>query len=180
VSRSSAEDEYRAIANTVSKCSWLRHLLVDLLCKVPMATVAFCDNISSIYMSRNPVHHRRTKHIELDIHFVREKVTIGELHATHVPSARQLADVFTKGLPSALFFDFRDSLSVTSADVQTVSDEPSLQRLEVARVFSDRMPSAIRTLVAPMPPVDALHRGLARLPERSPRRSDPHCALAAL
>jgi hypothetical protein len=119
VSRSSAEAEYRAIANAVSECSWLRHLLSELLCKVPSATVAFCDNISSVYMSKNPVHHRRTKHIELDIHFVREKVAIGELRVTHVPSARQLADVFTKGLPSALFFDFRDSLSVTTADVDT-------------------------------------------------------------
>lgn len=119
VSRSSAEAEYRAIANAVSECSWLRHLLSELLCKVPSATVAFCDNISSVYMSKNPVHHRRTKHIELDIHFVREKVAIGELRVTHVPSARQLADVFTKGLPSALFFDFRDSLSVTTGDVDT-------------------------------------------------------------
>jgi hypothetical protein len=119
VSRSSAEAEYRAIANAVSKCSWLRHLLGGLLCKVPLATVVFCDNISSVYMSRNPVHHRRTKHIELDIHFVREKVAIGELQVMHVPSARQLADVFTKGLPSALFFDFRDSLSITTGDVET-------------------------------------------------------------
>ena len=68
-------------------------------------------------MSKNPVHHRRTKHIELDIHFVREKVANGELCVTHVPSAWQLTVVFTKGLPSALFFDFRDSLSVTTADV---------------------------------------------------------------
>jgi hypothetical protein len=119
VSRSSAEAEYRAIANAVSECSWLRHLLGELLCTVPSATVAFCDNISSVYMSKNPVHHRRTKHIELDIHFVREKVAIGELRVTHVPSARQLADVFTKGLPSALFNDFRDSLSVRTAAVET-------------------------------------------------------------
>ena len=119
VSRSSAEAEYRAIANAVSECSWLRQLLGELLYTVPSATVAFCDNISSVYMSRNPVHHRRTKHIELDIHFVREKVAIGELRVTHVPSARQLADIFTKGLPSALFFDFRNSLSITNGDVQT-------------------------------------------------------------
>jgi hypothetical protein len=129
VSRSSAEAEYRAIANAVSECSWLRQLLGELLCKVPTATVAFCDNISSVYMSRNPVHHRRTKHIELDIHFVREKVALGELRVTHVPSARQLADVFTKGLPSALFFDFRDSLSVTNGDVQT---EGGCQRIHVS------------------------------------------------
>jgi hypothetical protein len=119
VSRSSAEAEYRAIANAVSESSWLRQLLGELRCPVNIATIAFCDNISSVYMSRNPVHHRRTKHIELDIHFVREKVAIGELRVTHVPSARQLADVFTKGLPSALFFDFRHSLSVTNGDVKT-------------------------------------------------------------
>jgi hypothetical protein len=119
VSRSSAEAEYHAIANAISECSWLRHLLGELACQVPSATVAFCDNISSVYMSQNPVHHRRTKHIELDIYFVREKVAIGELRVTHVPSAQQLADVFTKGLPSALFLDFKDSLSVVAADVET-------------------------------------------------------------
>ena len=70
-------------------------------------------------MSRNLVHHRRTKHNELDIHFVREKVAVGEVRVTHVPSARQIADVFTKGLSSALFLDFRDSLSVTAGDVET-------------------------------------------------------------
>ena len=58
VLRSSAEAEYRAIANAVSECSWLCHLLGELLVKVPSATLAFCDNISSVYMSRNPVHHR--------------------------------------------------------------------------------------------------------------------------
>jgi len=119
VSRSSAEAEYRAIADAVSECSWLRHLPGELLCKVPSVIVAFCDNISSVYMSRNPVHHQRTKHIELDIHFIREKVAIGELRVTHVPSVRQLTDVFIKGLPSALFFEFRDGVSVTAPDVET-------------------------------------------------------------
>jgi hypothetical protein len=140
VSRSSAEAEYRAIANAVSECSWLRRLLGELLCKVPSATVAFCDNISSVYMSRNPVHHRRTKHIELDIHFVREKVVIGELRVTHIPSARQLADVFTKGLPSTLFLDFRDSLSVTADDVATAGgvSRSSPTDSSCIRVFSAR------------------------------------------
>ena len=139
VSRSSAEAEYRTIANVVSECSWLRQLLGELLYKVPSATVAFCDNISSVYMSQNPVHHRRTKHIELDIHFVREKVAIGELRVTHVPSARQLADVFTKGLPSALFLDFRDSLFITNGDVETEGGVSGLVQptARVHRVFSD-------------------------------------------
>ncbi|KAK1609948.1 hypothetical protein QYE76_033621 [Lolium multiflorum] len=71
VSRSSAEAEYRAVANAVAECTWLRQLLSELSCPVDKATVVFCDNVSAVYLSANPVHHRRTKHIELDIHFVR-------------------------------------------------------------------------------------------------------------
>jgi hypothetical protein len=48
--------------------------------------VAFCGNVSAVYMSSNPVHHRWTKHIEIDIQFVREHVTVGEQHVVHVPS----------------------------------------------------------------------------------------------
>ena len=63
-------------------------------------------------MARNPIHHRRTKHIELYVHFVREKVALGELRVLQIPSARQFVDIFTKGLPSSLFNDFRDSLCI--------------------------------------------------------------------
>jgi hypothetical protein len=90
VSRSSAEAEYRGLANAVAKCSWLHHLLDELHHGVQQATIVFCDNISSVYMSKNPVHHRRAKHIDLDIHFVREKVAAGELRVLHVPSDKQL------------------------------------------------------------------------------------------
>ena len=114
MSRSSAEAEYRGVVNVVSECTWLRQLLRELYCNATQATIAYCDNISSVYMSRNPVHHRRTKHIEIDIHFVREKVAIGELRVLQIPSARQFADIFTKGLPTTLFEDFRSSLCVGS------------------------------------------------------------------
>jgi hypothetical protein len=97
VSRSSAEAEYRGVANAVAECSWLRHLLGELHSGVSKATIVFCDNVSAVYMTRNPVHHKLTKHIELDIRFVREKVGLGEVRVVQVPSARQLADVFTKG-----------------------------------------------------------------------------------
>ncbi|KAI5672686.1 hypothetical protein M9H77_13050 [Catharanthus roseus] len=65
-----------------------------------------------IYLFGNPVQHQRTKHIEMDIHFVREKVARGEVRVHHVPSRYQIADIFTKGLPFILFEDFRNSLSV--------------------------------------------------------------------
>jgi hypothetical protein len=76
VSRSNAEAEYRVVANAVAECSWLRQLLLELSCPVDKATIVYCDNVSAIYLSANPVHHRRTKHIELDIHFVREQVLL--------------------------------------------------------------------------------------------------------
>ena len=70
-------------------------------------------------MTANPVHHRRTKHIEIDIHFVREKVALGQFRVLHVPSAHQFVDIMTKGLPVQLFNDFRSSLYVQFPPVVT-------------------------------------------------------------
>ena len=112
LSRSSAEAEYRGIANVVSESYWLRNLLLELHCPIPKATLVFCDNVSAIFLSGNPVQHQRTKHIEMDIHFVREKVARGQVRVLHVPTRFQIADIFTKGLPLVLFDDFRASLSI--------------------------------------------------------------------
>ena len=119
VSRSSVEAEYRAVANGVAEASWLRQLLIELHAPLRRATLVYCDNISAVYMSSNPVQHRRTKHIEIDLHFVREKVAAGNVHVLHVPTSSQYADIFTKGLPSSVFTEFRSSLNVRGGDDQT-------------------------------------------------------------
>ncbi|XP_034592978.1 uncharacterized mitochondrial protein AtMg00810-like [Setaria viridis] len=77
VSRSSAEAEYQAVAHTVAECCWLRQLLHELHVPLASTTVDYYDNVSVVYMIANPVHHRRTKHIKIDIHFVHEKVALG-------------------------------------------------------------------------------------------------------
>lgn len=82
VSRSSSGAEYKGVANTVAKLSWICNLLVELHWKINKASVVYCDNISSVYMATNPVKHQRTKHIQLDQHFVEEKNSHwwGEIH----------------------------------------------------------------------------------------------------
>ncbi|GKB79011.1 ribonuclease H-like domain-containing protein [Tanacetum coccineum] len=122
LSRSSAEAEYRGVANVVAETTWIRNLLREFHNPLFTATLVYCDNVSAVYMSTNHVQHQRTKHIEIDIHFVRDMVARGQVRVLHVPSRYQYADIFTKGLPSALFEEFRTSLSVRSSRAQTARE----------------------------------------------------------
>ncbi|GJR37024.1 ribonuclease H-like domain-containing protein [Tanacetum coccineum] len=112
LSRSSVEAEYREVANVVAETSWIHNLLCELHTPLFTTTLVYCDNVSDVYMSANPVQHQRTKHIKIDIHFVRDRVAAGHVRVLHVPSRFQYADIFTKGLPYPLFTDFRSSLSM--------------------------------------------------------------------
>ncbi|GJS14893.1 ribonuclease H-like domain-containing protein [Tanacetum coccineum] len=78
LSRSSAEAEYRGVANAVAETCWLRNLLRELHTPLSSATLVYCDNVSAVYLSCNPAQHQRTKHIEIDIHFVRDLVAVGQ------------------------------------------------------------------------------------------------------
>ncbi|GJX35698.1 ribonuclease H-like domain-containing protein [Tanacetum coccineum] len=122
LSRSSAEAEYRGVANVVAETCWLRNLLRELHTPLSSATLVYCDNVSAVYLSSNPVQHQRTKHIEIDIHFVCDLVATRQVRVLHVHSRYQFADIFTKGLPTALFEEFRSSLSVQCPPAQTVGE----------------------------------------------------------
>jgi hypothetical protein len=114
VSRSSTEAEYRAVANGVAEASWLRQLLAELHTLPSRSTLIYCDSVSAVYLSTNPIQHQRTKHVEIDLHFVRDRVAMGEVRVLHVPTTSQFVDIFTKGLPSSTFTEFRSSLNITS------------------------------------------------------------------
>ena len=118
VSQSSAEVEYHAVANGMAKACWLRQLLQELHSPLTSSTLVYCDNVSAVYLSTNPVQHQRTKHVEIDLHFVRERVAIGDVRVLHVPTTSQFADIFTKGLPTSVFSEFRSS-NICSIDVPT-------------------------------------------------------------
>lgn len=119
VSRSSAEAKYRGVANAVAETTWICNLLLELHCPLTKATIVYCDNVSAVYLSTNPIQHHRTKHVELGILFVRERVALGQVRVLHVPSSQQYADIFTKGLPDVLFNDFKSSLHVQPHHVST-------------------------------------------------------------
>ena len=98
IALSSAEAEYRSMRRICSELAWLTRLLHEL--KVPTITPIplKCDNQAAVYIAKNPVFHERTKHIEIDCHYVREQLQNGLINIQHVPSKQQLADVFTKSL----------------------------------------------------------------------------------
>jgi hypothetical protein len=115
VSCSCIEAKYRAMANSVVEACWLRQLLVELHNYLSRATtLVYRDNVSVINLSTNPVHHQHTKHVEIDLQFVHERVAVRDVRVLHVPTTSQFADIFTKGLPSSVFSEFRSSLNICS------------------------------------------------------------------
>ena len=103
VARSSAEAEFRAIARGVYELLWLKIILEDLKIKWDGPMRLYCDNKLAISIAHNPVHHDRTIHIEIDRHFIKERLESGLICTPYVSSRGQLADVLTKGLSSLVF-----------------------------------------------------------------------------
>ena len=103
----------------ISESCWLRNLLLELHCPIQKATLVYCDNVSTIYLFENPVQYQCTKHIEMNIHFVREKVARGEVRVLHILSRYHIANIFTKGLLLVLFKDFWNNLSIRQPPAST-------------------------------------------------------------
>jgi len=107
IAHSSTEAEYKAFANGTAEVIWLQNLLTDLQISSASAPIIWCDNLGATYLSANPVFHARTKHVEVDYHFVRDRVAKKEIHIRFIFSQDQHADVFTKPLPTSSFTAFR-------------------------------------------------------------------------
>ena len=112
VSRSSTESEYRALATTAAELSWLRQVLRDLGIFLPTPPNLWCDNVNALTIASNLVFHARTKHVEVDYHFVRERVLRMDLQVKYVVTRDQLADIFTKSLSIARFCFLRSKIMV--------------------------------------------------------------------
>jgi hypothetical protein len=103
VTRSTAEAEFRAMASGLCELMWIKMLLIELQLHQSVPLQLYCDNQAAINIVHNPVHHDRTKHVEIDRHFIKEKLEKGVLQVTYVKSVDQLADVLTKGMSVVSF-----------------------------------------------------------------------------
>ncbi|KAJ4760135.1 hypothetical protein LUZ62_070510 [Rhynchospora pubera] len=103
VSRSSTEAEYRALAITCAELLWVRYLLQELRVMSSTPPTIWCDNIGATFLASNPIFHARTKHIEIDYHFCRERIINKEIQVRFISSSDQIADVLTKPLAISRF-----------------------------------------------------------------------------
>ena len=102
VAKSSAEAEFRAVAHGICEALWVEKLLQELKVYNSPPIKLYYDK-SAISITHNPVLHDKTKHVEVEKHFIREKIERGQICITYVPTAEQSADILTKGLPKKSF-----------------------------------------------------------------------------
>lgn len=110
VSCSSTESEYRALADSAAELKWLNSLLGELGLSPRQPSMVWCDNLSAKALAANPVQHARSKHIEINVHFVRDLILSGRLDVQYIPSALQVADCLTKALTQEQFERNRNKL----------------------------------------------------------------------
>ncbi|PKU59087.1 Retrovirus-related Pol polyprotein from transposon TNT 1-94 [Dendrobium catenatum] len=112
VAKSSTEAEYRSLSAANSEVVWLRRLAAELHLPQPNPTTIHCDNTSAIAIAKNPVFHARTKHIEIDYHFIRQQISAGDIKLVHISSKDQVADIFTKPFSITRFNELRTKLTI--------------------------------------------------------------------
>lgn len=112
ITKSSSESEYRALAATSVELTWLQSLFTELVMSCIKKPTICYDNVNATELARNPIYHSRTKHIEIDMHFIRNKVFVRELKIHYVPSDEQIADIMIKPLSFVKFNYLRSKLNV--------------------------------------------------------------------
>ena len=121
VSKSSAEAKYRAMSQAAAEVTWLIRLLSELGISQTHSVTLHCDNKSALQIAKNPVFHQRTKHIDIDCHFTRQKVLEGLLQLTYLPTSLQLANILTKILPSTKHHELMSKLGLVESTLSSPS-----------------------------------------------------------
>ena len=112
VSRSLAEAKYWAMTSVACEITWVLQLLRDLKAEHPKPSMLFCDNQAALYIATSPIFHKRTKHIEVDCHLVRDMIMEGMIKTFHIATNSQVADIFTKVLGYSSFIGLSEKLGL--------------------------------------------------------------------
>lgn len=139
---SSTEAKYRALASSAVKLCWIHMLLRDLGIFLSNPPLLWCNNVSALAIASNPFFHACTKHIEMDYHFVRERVLKCDLLFKYISSHDQIADIFTKGLPSPRFH-WHTSKLMWAFSFRLRRDESTSCRLEEIEEGGKTIPTII-------------------------------------
>ena len=115
---SSAEAEFRGIAKGITEALWLRKLLTELGFPPKKICAVFCDNDADISISKNPIQHDRTKHVEVNRHFIKDNLEAKIISQPFVRSKNQLADILTKAVGAVPFEDTLSKLGVKDPTIQ--------------------------------------------------------------
>ena len=105
---------------TACEAVWLKRILKDLGVPIKDLTPLFCDNMSSIYLTQNPVFHAHTKHIEVHYQFIRERVLAGDVNLQHISTNLQMTDIFTKALGDNKLWKFMTDLGLKILDLSSL------------------------------------------------------------
>ena len=111
ISLSTAEAEYIIVGSCCTQLLWMKQMLEDYGI-VQNTFIVYCDNTSAINISKNPIQHSRTKHIDIRHHFIRELVENKSIVIEHIATDKQLANIFTKVLGSSKFISLRKALGI--------------------------------------------------------------------
>lgn len=117
VALSATEAEYMALTDLAKQCYWHRQFAGELGQDISYSTPMLADNQGSIFLATNPAHDRRTKHIDIRYHYIREFVENGYGDIFWCPTEDQVADAFTKSLPYPTHVKFVEAMGISSADV---------------------------------------------------------------
>ncbi|XP_034672601.1 probable leucine-rich repeat receptor-like protein kinase At1g35710 [Vitis riparia] len=146
--------QYATITRPDITYSVNRSLLKELNISSSTTPVIWCDNLSTVYLSANPILHARTKHIEIDLYFVREKVLQKQIQIHHVPSSDQLADVFTKATPNSKFLTIHAKLFDNQLSGPIPQEMGNLRSLVDLEISQNQLNGSIPT----SPEIGKLHK----------------------
>ena len=114
---SSCEAEYISLSQCINEIVWIISFMKELGFSVPLPVPVYCDNKSAKDLAYNPIHHDRTKHIDITYHRIREFILDGTVRVLHIPTHNNPADLFTKSTKTAIFTRLIDFLYDSSVNL---------------------------------------------------------------